>query len=155
MNTKPTRAMLLPDKNLGARNQIQTYKKNLPVNFVPAQEVKYPLPDYDALLEITRLSNQISFEQKTLEQKQLLLQTTKEQYRQKLLSEEQNIRSRVITIKKRQNIADVVERIRKSEVELQAKIRERMEKYKPVQKLNQNQKNNLFMALINRVTDVN
>jgi hypothetical protein len=141
-------------KNFGSNNQIQAYKKNPPVNFVAKDEVKYPLPDYDSLLEITRLSNQIVFEHKALEQKQLLLRDTKEQYRRKLLSEEQNIRSRVITIKKRQNIAQVVEQIRQSEVELQNKIKERMDKYKPIEKLDKNQKHNIFMALINKVTDV-
>jgi hypothetical protein len=144
-----------PSQNLGNNNQIQAYKKNPPVNFTPSDKIKYPLPDYDTLLEITKLGNQILFEEKTLEQKHLLLRATKAQYRQKLLSEEKDIRSRVITVKKRQNIAQVVERIRQSEVELQTKIKERMEKYKPVQKLDKNQKHNLFMALINKVTDVN
>jgi hypothetical protein len=155
MSLKPTRRILLPDKNSPNTNQIQTYKHNTPtIGVTQTMDVKLPIPDYDTLLEITKLSNQVALEQKSLEQKQLLLQTTKEKYRQKLLSEEHNIRSRVITIKKRQNIAQVVERIRQSEVELQKKIRDRMDKYKPVQKLDKNQKHNLFMALINKVTDV-
>lgn len=141
------------DRHLASSNQIQTYKKNPPA--IKDQDINYPLPDYNVLLEITRLSNQISFEQKSLEQKQLLLQTTKEQYRQRLLGEEKDIRSRIVTIKKRQNIAQVVEKIRQSELELQTKIWERMDKYKPTQKLEKNQKQNLFMALIKKVTDVN
>ena len=71
-----------------------------------------------------------------------------------LNGEEKDIRSRVITIKKRQNIAEVVEKIRQSEVELQNKILARMEQYKPTQKLSKNQKRNLLMTLINKVTNV-
>jgi hypothetical protein len=156
MTTKPPKHIALPDKNTKTLNQIQAYKNNsLAVSNAKNLKSKLPLPDFNVLLEITKLSNKIDLEQKTLVQKQLLLQSTKEQYRQKLLSEEQNIRSRVITIKKRQNIAQVVDRIRQSEVELQNKIRDRMSKYKPVEKLDKNQKHNLFMALINKVTDVN
>jgi thymidylate kinase len=135
-------------------NQIQTYQKNLPVSFVAQDNPQLPLPDYEILVQITKLADSIDREKLKLEQKQLLLQTTKEQYRQRLLSEEKDIRSRVVTIKKRQNIAEVVERIRQSEVELQNKILARMEQYKPTQKLSKNQKRNLFMALINKVTNV-
>jgi hypothetical protein len=156
MTTKSPRSLPLHDKNVGTTNQIQAYKNNsLVVGPSINASAKLPLPDYDILLEITRLSSQIVFEQKTLEQKQLTLQITKEQYRQKLLNEEQDIRTRVITIKKRQNIAQMVESIRQSELELQNKLQDRMDKYKPTQKLNKNQKYNLFIALMNKVTDAN
>ena len=147
-----TKTISIPAKKIHNNNQIQAYRNNPPA--IKDQDIEYPLPDYEALLEISKLSNQVAFELKALEQKQLLLQKTKEQYRQKLLTEEKDIRSRVITIKKRQNIAQVVEKIRQSELQLQNKIWERMDKYKPTQKLDKNQKNNLFMALINKVTDV-
>lgn len=134
-------------------NQIQTYQKNLPVSLETKAKPILSLPDYEILVQITKLADSVSREQTKLEQRQLLLQTTKEQYRQKLLSEEKDIRSRVVTIKKRQNIAEVVEKIRQSELQLQTKVLERMEQYKPTQKLNKNQKRNLFMALINKVTN--
>jgi hypothetical protein len=145
----------IPEKNLGNTNQIKAYKNNSPVNFTNSQIIKYPLPDYDSLVEITKLSNQINFELKNLEQKQLLLQSTKEQYRKKLLCEEKDIRSRIITIKKRQNISQLIDKIRQSEIQLQNKILERIEKYKPANRLDKKQKNNLLMALIHKVTDVN
>lgn len=155
MTVKPQRPTHLSEKTLGTKNQIQAYKKNPPVvAHIDNIKIKLPLPNYEDLLEITKLSNLIAFEQKTLEQKQLMLQNTKEQYRKKLLSEEKDIRSRVITIKKRQNIKQLVAQIRQSELELQNKIMIRMAQYKPVQKLDKNQKHNLFLALINKVTDV-
>jgi uncharacterized ubiquitin-like protein YukD len=136
-----------------ASNQLKAYQKNS--SLVTVDQAQYPLPDYDSLVQITRLCSKIAIEKSKLQQKQLQLHTAKLEYKQKLLSEEKDIRSRVITLKKRQNIAEVVEKIRQSELELQTKILARIEQYKPAKKLDKNQKHNLFMALINKVTDVN
>ncbi len=132
-------------------NQIQAYQKSQLVT--KNEELNYPLPDYNSLLEITKISKQVAFENKTLKQKQLLLLETKKQYRQKLLLEETNIRTRVITLKRRQNIAQVVEKIRQSEIQLQNQIWERIEQYQPAQSLDKNKKHNLFLALISKITN--
>ena len=155
MDIMNTKTIPIPSVNLTNSNQIQTYNNSLPVISKTNQTSQYPLPDYDSLVQIAKVCDGIKLEQHKLEQKQLQLQTTKQVYKQKLLSEEKDIRSRVITIKKRQNIAQVVEKIRQSEQLLQNKILERIDKYKPAQKLDKNQKHNLFMTLINKVTDVN
>jgi hypothetical protein len=82
-----------------------------------------------------------------------LLIKTKDEYRQKLLSDEKGIRSRIVTIKKRQNIAEVVEKIRQSEINLNAKLQVRIDQYQPTHKLSKNQKRNLLLALINKITN--
>jgi predicted O-linked N-acetylglucosamine transferase (SPINDLY family) len=139
----------IPQQSRNKSSQLQIYQNK------PIDQPKLPLPDYNSLVELTKLHQLIVLQAAKLEQRQLQLQATKEQYRQKLLSEENDIRSRVITLKKRQNIAQVVEKIRQSELELQNKILERMDKYQPTHKLDKNQKHNLFVALINKLTDVN
>jgi hypothetical protein len=130
-------------------NQIQTYTKTE----LKHNEIKLQLPDFDVLVEITRLSDQIALQTQKLEQKKLVLIKTKEDYRQKLLGEEQSIRDRIVTVKKRQNIAQIVEKIRQSELELQDKLHQRIDSYQPTKSLNKNQKNNLFSILINQITN--
>jgi hypothetical protein len=135
-------------------NQMQAYGSNSPV--VSSSKLttkKLTLPNFDTLMEISRLSDQIKFQTLKLEQKQLLLIKTKDEYRQKLLSDEKGIRSRVVTLKKRQNIAEVVEKIRQSEIDLHTKLQTRINQYQPTHRLSKNQKHNLLLALINKVTN--
>jgi vacuolar-type H+-ATPase subunit I/STV1 len=135
-------------------NQMQTYSPNTPiVSNVKLIDRKLALPNYDILMEITRLSDQIKFQKLKIEQKQLLLSKTKNEYRQKLLSEEKGIRSRIVTLKKRQNIGQIVAKIRQSEIELHQRLLDRIDQYEPSRKLLPIQKNSLMTALINKMHD--
>jgi hypothetical protein len=156
MSTKTTKQHTRNTLNSDIDNEIQTYKSNSPaIVSQNNQPPKLHLPDFDSLMEISRLSDQIKFQNLKLEQKQLLLTKTKDDYRQKLLHDEQGIRTRIVTLKKRQNIGQIVEKIRQSEMELQLKLQARIDNYEPTKQLNKKQKTKLLQALINKVTNVN
>jgi hypothetical protein len=155
MPNKTTKKHTRTDIDTTLENEIQTYQSNSPVISDQKQAIsKLHLPDFDSLMEISRLSDQIKFQHLKLEQKQLLLVKTKDEYRQKLLSDEQGIRTRIVTLKKRQNIGQIVEKIRQSEIELQLKLQARIDSYEPTRQLNKKQKTKLLQALINKVTNV-
>lgn len=121
------------------------------IKALPNSRANLSLPNFQILQEITDLTDKLNSKKLELNQKRLELELTKTKLKNQLIADEINLKKKVITVKKRKNISELVEKLRQQEQDLQHRISDKIAKHPQYQKLSESSQKTTTDSIISQL----
>lgn len=127
--------------------------QNNPQNIkaLPNSRVNLSRPNWQILQEITDLTDKLTAKKNELGKKKLELEQTKVKLKNQLVIDEVDLKKKVITVKKRENISNLIDKLRQQEQDLQNRINNKIADHPKYQKLSKSKQKIATDSIISKL----